>query len=132
MKRISAIILVIVLALSMAGCSRLSLSEEAKGQVVYAYEEISFADELTASEVQAVITILDGKKQYSGFVTGVPSCGFDDDIAIIIDGERFALACDDCGTLQNCNNRLFIDISDEERAILESIFTSRGGTFPCI
>ena len=50
--------------------------------------------------------------------------------AIIINDTRYAIACDECGTLQNCSNLCYIDISDSERLILEEMFTSRGGKFP--
>ena len=51
-------------------------------------------------------------------------------IAIIVDGKTFMLACDKCGTVQ-CGMR-FIHLSDAERDVLERIFTSRGGEFPCV
>ena len=87
---------------------------------------------LTPEEVAAVSDILNGKQQEMNLQEGIPSCGFNREIAIIIDGTRYALACDKCGTLQNCSNLRYISVSDAERQVLETIFTSRGGKFPCI
>lgn len=110
------------------------IAPDAEGSVVYIneYTGVSFEDELTAEETDAVVKVLNGKAQYSGFLTGIPSCGFDGDIAIIIDGVRYAVARDTCGTLQVCHTLHYIDISNEEVAVLHEIFEKRGGTFPCI
>lgn len=132
LKKLFCVILICLIVVALVRCSRVSLDDVDSGTVTYNYNGISFTENLTAEEVKAVVEILDGKKQYSGFLNGIPSCGFDPDIAIIIDGTRYALACDKCGTLQNCTTLRYIDISDEEREVLEQIFTSRGGTFPCI
>ena len=132
MKRMLCILVAVVLLLSLAGCMPISISDGATGKVVYDYNGVSFEDDLTADEVAFVAKILNGKSQDAGLFSGVPSCGFDRDIAIIIGGTRYALACDKCGTLQNCSTLAYIHISDSERQILEEIFTSRGGKFPCI
>ena len=123
---------ILLAALFLTGCSRVSLSSTASGEVTYTYGEVSFTESLTADEVKSVVHILDGKQQRSGDVFGVPACGFSEEISITIDGTTFALACDDCGTVKNCKNGTYIFISDEERDILEAIFTSRGGKFPCV
>ena len=132
MKKLVCSLLVVILMVSMVGCSTVRMKRNPTGKVVYDCNGISFEDDLTAEELAAVIEILDGKEQKMSLFSGTPSCGFDPNIAIIINGTRYALACDKCGTLQNCSNLCYIDVSDSERLILEEIFTSRGGKFPCI
>ena len=130
MRKMVSVVLLAVLLLLLAGCSKVSING-VSGSVVYDINGICFEDTLTQEELDAVVNVLDGKKQKS-ILSGVPSCGFSADVAIIVDGRRFALACDKCGVLQNCSTGGFIYVSDEERSVLEAIFTSRGGKFPCI
>lgn len=132
MRKICGFAAAVMLLLLMTGCTTISHDSDAAGKVVYDYKEVRFEEDLTAEEVAAVVAILNGKKQEIALFSGTPSCGFDRDIAIIIDGTRYALACDRCGTLQNCDTLAYVHISDAERQVLEEIFTSRGGTFPCI
>lgn len=116
---------------ALAGCGTISVDSDAEGAVIYDKYGVSFEDVLTAEEVKAVAAVLDGKSSES-FLSGVPSCGFDSNVAIVIDGHRFMLACDKCGTVQDGRTLRYIHISNEEREVLEDIFTSRGGKFPCI
>lgn len=119
-------------ALFLTGCSRVSLPSTASGEVTYTYGEVSFTESLTEEEVASVLKILNGKQQQSGDVFGEPACGFSEKISVTINGETFALAQDDCGVVKNCGNGHYITISEEERDVLEAIFTSRGGKFPCV
>ena len=132
MKKLVCILLAAILLMPIVGCSAVRIKGNPIGKVVYNCNGISFEDDLTAEELVAVVEILNGKEQKIALFSGMPSCGFDPDIAIIINDTKYAIACDKCGTLQNCSNLRYIDISDSERLILEEIFTSRGGEFPCI
>ena len=134
MKKILILIMALFLLLFLlrtAGCSRLRVGVGGSGKVVYEYNGVSFEDDLSQEEVDAVIAVLNGKMIDPG-LGGVPSCGFGYDIAVVIDGRRFALACDGCGTVQDFETLGYIHISDAERQVLEQIFTSRGGKFPCV
>lgn len=124
---IATALLLIVATVLLLG-RQVHLKASKQGTVTYTYGDISFTEKMTAEELAAVARILDGKVYAMEF--GVPSCGFNEKIAIIIDGKAFMLACDKCGTVQ-CGIR-FIHLSDAEREVLESIFTSRGGSFPCV
>ena len=130
---IALLLLVILMSwMGRAGWGIVSLNAKATGEVIYSYGSVSFSEPLTEEEAKTVSKILNGKVMYSGALYGIPSCGFTPKIAIKIDGVTFALACDACGTLRNCSNMMYLDISAKERAVLEEIFRSRGGTFPCI
>ena len=137
-KKVLVVIFAILLAaFFLTRCMPIHTSFS-RGKVVYKYEYagVEFEDTLTQEEVEAVVSVLQGKFRHSSFI-GMPSCGWDWDIAIILDGRRYMLGRDTCGTvfiggmLPN-STFYYIDISDEEQDILEAIFTSRGGIFPCI
>lgn len=132
MRKIFCTLLAVMLLLSLTGCSTVEIKEGETGKVVYHYNGVSFEEDLTPEETAAVIQILNGKPQNLYLFEGIPSCGFDRDIAIVIGGTRYALARDKCGTLQNCSNLSYITVSEAERQTLEAIFTIRGGKFPCI
>lgn len=146
-----AIVVVVAFALLWKSCGGLgfvTLNKNAKATITFDYtyyeygprdengdrpeptlRRVAFTEELTEEETAAIIEILDGKV---GYYSPMPSCGFNDDIAITIGSVKFAIGCDGCGSVQNCNNLQFIDISNEERAIIDEMFASRGATFPCI
>lgn len=136
-KKTWIIVLVAVLCILLLGIEFIPFATG--GKVVYKneYTGVSFEDELTEEELAAVKQILNGKAKNSIF-EGIPSCGSSWDIALIVNGRRYMLALDTCGTVFVGSKLIpyasfsYMDISNEEQDILEEIFTSRGGTFPCI
>lgn len=128
-KRLLAIALVLVLAVVfVVQRNALHLGNPGSAVLAYSYGDIQIWEELYGADVDAVVDILNGKLEHHDN----PACGFDEDIAIIIGGRTFALACDSCGVVKDCETGKYIYISDGERDILESLFTSRGGKFPCV
>ena len=100
------------------------------GRIVYQvdYDEVSFEEELTEEEMTAVLRIL--RRNRTKIPIGYTSaCMWEWGVAIIIDDTRYMLATDGCGTIF-VDGWGLIDISLEERAVLEAMFTSRGATFP--
>lgn len=128
-KKLLVIALVLVLAVvCVVHRNALHLGNPGSAVLTYSYGDIQIREELYGADVDAVVEILNGKMEH----TDNPACGFDEDIAIIIGGHTFALACDSCGVVKDCGTGKYIYISDGERDILESLFTSRGGKFPCV
>lgn len=99
------------------------------GRIVYQvdYDEVSFEEKLTEEEMTAVLQILRRNriKIPIGYTSG---CMWEWGVAIVIDNVRYMLATDACGTIF-VGGWGIIDISLEERAVLEAMFTSRGATF---
>lgn len=130
MKKIVCVALVLLMVLFI-GYNRVWLGFDMSGWVVYDRNGISFEMDLSGEEVMAVKEVLNGKMIDPSFMS-TPACGFDYDVAIIINGRRFGLALDGCGTVQYFGSLGYIHISAEEQDVLEGIFTARGGKFPCI
>lgn len=129
MKKVSVIlILVLLLVVFCVSRNTLRLGNPDCAVITYSYEDIYIWEELYGDDVDTVVKILDGKIE----TRDNPSCGFSEDISITIGGNTFALACDRCGIVKNCTTGKYISISDSERDILENLFTTRGGKFPCI
>lgn len=126
-KKIVTVALVLLVA-AVVNSMILRLDRDAEGTITYLYGDTAFSEPLTSKEVGAVVRILDGKMQ----TPDNPSCGFSEDIAVTIDGVTFALACDQCGLVKNCETGWYIRIHAQERIILEALFLVRGGKFPCV
>ena len=99
------------------------------GRIIYQvdYDEVNFEEDLTEEEMTAVLQILRRNriKIPIGYTYG---CMWEWGVAIVIDNVRYMLATDACGTIF-VGGWGIIDISMEERAVLEAMFTSRGATF---
>ena len=99
------------------------------GRIIYQvdYDEVNFEEDLTEEEMTAVLQILRRNriKIPIGYTYG---CMWEWGMAIVIDNVRYMLATDACGTIF-VGGWGIIDISMEERAVLEAMFTSRGATF---
>ena len=122
----------ILLLILLTGCGRVSVSGDPSCRVIYQYGDISFSETLTAEEASAVARILNGKV-ITRYWFSTPSCGFDRNIALEVNGVRYAIACDQCATLMVCGTiNSYIELTREERDVLEAIFTARGGKFPCV
>ena len=128
-KKIIFLIFVLVLLISFfANRNVIRLDGADYGILVYSYGDISIWEELYGKDVEDVVDVLNGKREHRDN----PACGFSEDISITIGGYAFALACDSCGVVKNCTTGKYIYIFDAEREVLEAMFTSRGGKFPCV
>ena len=128
-KIIVTILVVLMMALLLSYCVPIH-GPWSTGRIVYKvdYDEVSFEEPLTEEETAAVIRIL--RRNRIAIPIGYTSaCMWEWGVAIIIDNTRYMLATDNCGTIFVGNYGL-MDISQEERAILEAMFTSRGAEFP--
>ncbi len=130
---IAVVVLGVVLVIIKYKNSTIELDSADTGKVTYVneYTGVSFTDTLTDKEMELVVSVLNGKTQKS-LISGASSCGFSKDISVTINGVIFGLARDKCGVLLNYNDMCYVYISDEERELIESVFKSRGGEFPCI
>ena len=131
-RRLCTLALAFLLLFSLTACSRVSIDGSSGGTVKYQVGTTRFTDDLTEDEVADVAKILNGKSAYSSTVIGTPSCGYSFDVSITIDGSTYALAMDKCTTVKLMEKDLYIDITNDERNVLEQIFISRGGEFPCV
>lgn len=121
-----------VLILYALSFQTVRLGRDITGTAVYRYGGVSFEEPLTGEQLRAAVQIINGKKMSPQSITGIPSCPFSEDVAIILGGRSFLLACDDCAVMQDGETKRYLKITEEERRTLEAIFTTRGGSFPCI
>ena len=131
MKQFFAVLMILVLLISICGCSKISVSNNADVTLSFVYGDDNIRVTLEDDEAEKVIDILNGN-DYTPFSSGVPSCGFDKNISLKIGGRTFAIACDTCNCIQDLGNLRYFDISKEDMEYIHSLFEKYGGYFPCI
>lgn len=137
MKTKIIIIVSVVIGLSLTAVTAFYLINSYKiktdtaktGQIIFEYADAKISDNLSDEDLTAIKQIFDGKATYND----IPSCGFSDKIAVVLDGSQvFCIACDDCPTICYKNKGKYFSLSDEENETLRSILKKYGFTFPCV
>ncbi|MBQ8579701.1 MAG: hypothetical protein IJ448_03300 [Oscillospiraceae bacterium] len=131
MKQCFAILMILVVMLSVCGCSKTSVSNNADVTLTFVCGEKNVSVSLTDEEAEKVIAILDGNR-YDSVTSGVPSCGFDKNISLKVGNRVFAIAQDTCNCIQDLGNLRYFDIPKEDMEYIHFLFEKYGGYFPCI
>ena len=131
MKRSFVILVVLVILVSICGCAKTSVNKNADVTLSFVYGENDIHVKLDDSETQKIIDILNGNN-YNPISSGVPSCGFDKNISLKVDGRTFSIACDTCNCIQDLGNLRYFDIAKEDMDYIHSLFEKYGGYFPCV
>ena len=131
MKQFFAVLMILVLLISICGCTKTSVSNNADVTLSFVYGDDNIRVTLEDDEAEKVIDILNGN-DYNPFPSGVPSCGFDKNISLQVSGRAFAIACDTCNCIQDLGNLRYFSIPQEDMDYIHSLFEKYGGYFPCI
>ena len=94
----------------------------------YIYGDKNITTELTETDSNLVTEILNGKHIS---IFDLPSCGFDENVAVIINGKTFCIACDECGTVYFKERNGYISLDDSENKQLREILSDYGFEWPC-
>ena len=94
----------------------------------YIYSDKNIITDLTAEDSKLVTEILNGKHIS---IFDLPSCGFDENVAVIINGKTFCIACDECGTVYFKERNGYISLDDNENEQLREILSDYGFEWPC-
>lgn len=95
----------------------------------YTYADKSIITELSDEDSKTVINILNGKRIS---IFDLPSCGFDENVAVIINGKTFCIACDECGTVYYKERNGYISLDNNENEKLREILSAYGFEWPCV
>ena len=131
MKRLFVVLMILVVLVSICGCSKTSVNKNSDVTLTFIYGEENISVTLEDDEAGKVVNILNGNN-YAPFSSGVPSCGFDKNISLKVCGQTFAIACDTCNSIQDLGNLRYFDISQEDMDYIHSLFEKYGGYFPCV
>lgn len=128
MKCIVLCCICIFFILILCSCGKVSVDKNQNVQLVYKYAGTAVDVQLSEQESETIFDIFDGKELFFDN----PSCGFDENISLKIDGKMYCPACDKCGTVKDCSSGQYFNISQSERDAIEKIFSTHGGHFPCV
>ena len=131
MKRLFAVLMILVVLVSICGCSKTIVNKHSDVTLTFIYGEENISVTLEDDEAGKVVNILNGNN-YDPISSGVPSCGFDKNISLKVGGRTFAIACDTCNSIQDLGNLRYFDIQQEDMDYIHSLFEKYGGYFPCV
>lgn len=94
----------------------------------YIYGDKNITTELLEEDATLVAEILNGK--YVSFFD-LPSCGFDENVSVVINEKTFCIACDECGTVYFKERNGYISLDDSENKQLREILSDYGFEWPC-
>ena len=61
-----------------------------------------------------------------------PSCGFSENVALIIDGNTYCIACDTCGKIYSVKDDKYFNLDDSENETIRNLLCEYGFKFPCL
>ena len=122
-----SLLLVTLMIFSFASCSKVELAE---GEIVavFRYGDMDITQVLSDEDSETVRTIFEGKSMFSDS----PSCGFSENVALVVAGDTYCIACDDCGIVYNVKGNKYFNLSDNENKALRELLGEYGFSFSCI
>lgn len=126
MRKMYCVLLVVILSLSMVGCSSIQHEQGASVSLHMVRDGIAVTEAVTDEEAEVILNILNGKISNKSFLTTRWSCPFGLDLAISIDETVYVIAQDDCGVIWQEGSTYCYRISAEEKETLEQIFLAHG------
>lgn len=97
----------------------------------YIYGDKNITAEISSEDIEKIAEILDGKRIS---VFDLPSCGFDENVAVVIGSKTFCIACDDCGTIyykdKVIKGYIYLDADENEK--IRTVLENYGFEWPCV
>ena len=130
MKRCIALTVLLLLTVSMifsfASCSKV---EVADGEMVavFRYEDVDITKPVAHEDSETIREMFNKKNLYADSL----SCGFSENVALIIGNDTYCIACDDCGIIYSVKEDKYFNLSDKENETLRTLLGEYGFTFPC-
>lgn len=112
--------------------NKVSITQESNIILVFKHNDIVIEKELIDEERKQLINIINNRKYISKFFMGELSCGFSENIALLINDEMYEIACDNCPYILVKSKDKYLEFNDNEKKIIEDIFEKYGGYFPCV
>ena len=124
---VSSLLLIVLMLFSFSSCSEVEMST-GEMLAVFRYGDVDITEQLSNEDAEIVKQIFIGKRLFSDS----PSCGFGEDVAIIIDNKTYCIACDYCPLIYIAQENKYLKLSDDENETLRNLLCKYGFTFPCV
>ncbi len=97
----------------------------------YIYNDKNITAKISTEDMKNIAEILNGK-HISLF--DLPSCGFNENIAVVIGNKTFCIACDDCATIfyKDKVKKGYINLEADENEKIRTILEDYGFAWPCV
>ena len=125
MKRLAAVLLILIILFSFTGCHRISLNSKANATLNFHMYDTDVTQTLTEEETRKVKEYLTS----AVYNPGIGGCPYYDEVNISFGKEVFLVACDDCGTVWYLRHGYY-ELSEEGRSYIRSLFKAYVGFFP--
>lgn len=127
MKKVSCIILTLLLLMGCSGCAAvISYPSGTAVQICYDRENVSFDMELPQEEASVVLTVLNGKRRDLDMTVTGAACGFGREQSFVIDGSIYCIGQDGCGVIWEEGTENYFVVSQQELEQLKEIFIAHG------
>ena len=123
----SFLLLIASMIFSFASCSKVEVAE---GEIiaVFRYGDTDITQILSDEDSVAVRSIFEGKTM----VSDSPSCGFSENVSLVIGGDTYCIAYDNCGIIYHVKEDKYFHLSDRENEALRELLGECGFSFPCV
>ena len=124
---VTSLLLFALIIFSFSSCATVEIGQ---GEIVavFKYGDADITQTLSDEDSKTVKDIFKGKNLFSDS----PSCGFSKNVALIIDGNTYCIACDTCGTIYYAEKDKYFNLSDKENETVRNLLNEYGFTFPCV
>ena len=124
---LGSLLLISLLIFSFASCSKVEVAE---GEIVavFRYGDTDIMQILSDEDSETVRNVFDGKTMFSDS----PSCGFSENVALVLAGNTYCIACDNCGIVYHVKEDKYFNLSEQENKALRELLGEYGFSFPCI
>ncbi len=126
-KQLLLFFIVVLFTMMLSSCSCVEITD---GEViaVFQYGDADISKKLSDQDCESVKEIFHGKRLFRDS----PSCGFSENVALIIGGNTYCIARDSCGVIYDVHKGMYFHLSDSENETLRTILGECGFVFPCI
>ena len=125
-RRIS-FLLVALMIISFSSCSKVEVIGN-EMIAVFRYGDIDISKPLSDEDTETIRAIFNEKSLFSDS----PSCSFNENVALIIDGNTYCIACDTCGIVYIVEKDEYFSLTDKENGMVRDLLCEYGFIFPCL
>lgn len=117
---------VAVVALITNQTAKTNTSNIKSGSVICKYDDHNINSKLSQDDLKTIAKIFNNKELHYDS----PSCGFDVNVAVILDGKHYCIANDSCGVVYLAETNKYFVLSDKENTTVRRILNSYGFKSP--
>ena len=124
---VCVLLFAITMTFLFSSCSKVEI---ANGEMVavFKYDNVDIHEILSNEDANIVSDVFKGKTLFSDS----PSCTFTENVALIIDGNTYCIACDNCGLIYSVKDDKYFNLDDNENETIRNLLREYGFKFPCL